>query len=235
MLEAASAATWALALYGGPRATLVSSGVVKELVAALAKAQAWRTVALARGGAAADAAVAAQQREAAAAQEELDTAAAAAAKAEEEEAGKRSDGPDLDAAVAAADAAADAALRQPLPDVTSISLSDCYAPPAGEVSLSTANRLAYNCLGALGVLVGPRPTGCPLWDVGFKIAVLTAADAAGLMRAGCCTWCCLALFSSPPRTSSPHCPHRTGCGFQGTCRVLGGRPPADFPHHRSFH
>ncbi|GIL64939.1 hypothetical protein Vafri_18799 [Volvox africanus] len=152
ILEAAAAAAWALVSYGGPRRVLVGAGVVPELVAAMAKAQEWRKAALARGEAAAAAAHAELIRQTEAVAADLAAAAAAATAAEAAVEAKTAMGPELDQAIEAANAAADAAARTPLPNSRPIYLADCYAAPAGEVSLETTNRIIYNCLCALAVL-----------------------------------------------------------------------------------
>ncbi|GLI65105.1 hypothetical protein VaNZ11_008513, partial [Volvox africanus] len=152
ILEAAAAAAWALVSYGGPRSVLVGAGVVPELVAAMAKAQEWRKAALARGQAAAAAAHAELIRQTEAVAADLAAAAAAATATEAALEAKTAMGPELDQAIEAANAAADAAARMPLPNSRPIYLAGCYAAPAGEVSLETTNRIIYNCLCALAVL-----------------------------------------------------------------------------------
>ncbi|KAG2494645.1 hypothetical protein HYH03_007161 [Edaphochlamys debaryana] len=178
VLEAASAAAWALATYGGPRSAMVSAGAVAELAQALKRAAEWRALALERGEATSVRAAESQREATEAAVAALTEAAEKAAKTEAEEAEKSAGSPELEAAILAADAAAEEAARAPLPDGTPYNLADCYLPPDGQVSLATANRISYNCLGALAVLAVDSKARAACLAVSPKLDFfLTAATA----------------------------------------------------------
>ncbi len=181
VLEAAAAAAWSLAMYGSCRTTMVAAGVVPELVTALARGLSWREAALSRGAAAVAAAEAARAAEAEAVTAKAAAEAAAAAKAEQDAVKEGVGGKELDALIAASDAAALAVMQVELPTDQPTPVRELYGPPAGEVSLDTANRVVYNCLGALGVLAVDAKARSACLKVSPNLAFLVGVATAGFI------------------------------------------------------
>lgn len=160
ILETATAAVWSLAVLAEPRAVLVAAGVVPQLVSVWKRAAAWRDAWVAAAQPAWSGAVAAAAEAEAQAAAAASTAVAAAVKraadatapAAEQPAGAAGGG--LDGAAAPAPGGA----WPPGPSYAApAGRAPGSTPTSGSVPLAVANRIAFNCLGALGVLaVDPR-------------------------------------------------------------------------------